>query len=224
MAALGERVAKDVSASIPGTVPCKNMIVLSGVKHLVRCFFFEKTPYSRTFYLWSSVVPLFNPMKSISLNYGKRLALKPNGQLFVEVPEDLGLFGKTVGALLSGGHLQPLLETDSMEAFLRTFPFDESNERPSTILDYGVANCLAGRLGAGARLLERASRSPFVDPFSTQIKELAVRRLSELKQGESIFLDAIETCERDNIAAHFPGMTMPVSTPAASAGGAGIRS
>src|SRR5882672_5962767 len=204
MAALGERVAKVVSASIPGTAPCKNMIVLSGVRHLVRCFFFEKTPYARTFYLWSSVVPLFNPMKNISLNYGKRLALRPNGQLFVEIPEDLGLFGKTLGELLSEGHLQQLLGTGSVEAFLRTFPFDESNERPSIILDYGVANCLAGRLEAGARLLERASRSPFVDPFSTQIKALAAQRVSELKRGESVFIDAIEACERDNIAVHFP--------------------
>ena len=205
MAALGERIAKVSSTSVREAMPCKNMIVLSSVRHLVRCFFFEKTPYARTFYLWSSVVPLFNPMKSISLNVGKRLALKPNGQLFVEVPEELQPFGKTLGEQLSAGYLQQLLKTDSVEAFLQMFPFDESNERPSTILDYGVANCLAGRLAVGTKLLERASRSPFVDPFSTQIHALASRRLSELNLGESAFLNAIAACERDNIAAHFPG-------------------
>jgi hypothetical protein len=204
MAALSERIARVVSAHIRGTAPFKNMIILSSIKHIVRCFFFEKTAYANTFYLWSSVVPLFNPMKNISLNYGKRLTTKCTGQLFVEVPEDLDLFGKSLGKLLSESHLQQLLEIDSIDAFLRAFPYDESNERPSIFLDYGVANCLAGRMEMGVRLLERASRSRFGDSFSAQIKSLAAERLSELKEGESVFLAAIEACERDNIAAHFP--------------------
>ena len=156
MAALGERVAKLVAASVPGAAPCKNMIVLSAVRHLVRCFFFEKTPYTRTFYLWSSVVPLFNPMKSISLNYGKRLALKPNGQLFVAIPEDLDSFGKTLGEQLVEDHLQQLLEADSIKAFLRTFPFDESNERSGTSKLSTRSSCRSCRLLA--RLVFQRSR------------------------------------------------------------------
>jgi hypothetical protein len=191
------------------------MVVLGSVRHIVRCFFFEKTPYARTFYLWASVVPLFNPMKNISLNYGKRLVLRPDSQPFIEVPGDFALFGKSLGELLAERHLQQLLETNSMDAFLRAFPFDESNERPSIILDYGVANCLAGRLEAGARLLERASCSSFGDPFSTRVKALAAQRLSELKRSESTFLNAVEACERENLSAHFPGVTAPVVTPAA---------
>lgn len=204
MTALSETVARVVSASIPGTVPCRNMILLSSVKHLMRCFLFERTPYRRTLYLWASVVPLFNPMKNISLNYGQRLALDGNAQFYVEAPDDLSLLGANLGKLLSGEPLRQLQATDSIEAFIRAFPFDESNERPSIILDYGIANCLAGRLDVGIRLLERASCSPFVDSLSTQIKTLAKQRLIELKQGESVFLDAIDACERANIVAHFP--------------------
>jgi len=143
-------------------------------------------------------------MRNISLNYGQRLALMPNGQFYVEVPDDLSPFGTNLGQSLSGEPLRQLLTTDSIEAFIRTFPFDESNERPSIVLDYGIANCLAGRLDVGVRLLERVGGLPFVDSFSMQIKTLAKQRLLELKQGESVFLDAIDACERANTAAHFP--------------------
>jgi hypothetical protein len=206
MAGLAERVAKAASASVLGAVPCKNMIVLSSVRYLVRCFFFEKTPYPRTFYVWASVVPLFSPMKNISLNYGKRLVVRPDGQPFVEIPEDAATFGKTLGSLLAERYLQQLLVIDSIEAFLQSFPFDDSNERPSTILDYGIANCLAGRFEAGMSLLEKVTRSPFVDMFSMQIKGLAAQRLTELNCSHSSFFEAVEICDRDNLAAHFPGV------------------
>jgi hypothetical protein len=206
MASISGRLARAASAVIPGSTACKGMIVLSSVKHLVRHFHFERTPNARTFYVWSSVVPLFAPMKNITLNYGHRLSLQRELQDYLKVPEDIPPFGKSLGELLAEKHVPSLAAVDSVEAFLHRFPFDETSRNTYENLDYGIAYCLVDRVETGVRLLEIASSTPHTNPFAISAKLFAQQRLADLKQGKAVFLKAIEACEQENLRLHFPGV------------------
>jgi hypothetical protein len=147
-------------------------------------------------------------MKGILLKFGKLLPLGANGHHSLEFTGDLESFARGLGERLRVEHLQQLQEIDSLEVFLRTFPLDYSTTNSSTLLIYGVAKCLAGGIDVGGKLLEGVIDAPVVDAVATQIlqiKALAAAHLAELAQGRSVFLRAIEACERNNIKDHFAG-------------------
>jgi hypothetical protein len=185
------------------------MIVICRVRHFVRCFIFERTSNARVINPWAGAVPLFVPMRGIVLTYGRLLPLGEDGHHTIKlVGDDLDSFATALGDRLCSEYLQQLQEMDSVEAFLRTFPLDDSTTNPSRLLVHGTANCLVDKVELGRSLLERASHAPVLGPAAAQIMQLnavAAAYLSDLEQGRSVFLRAIEDCERDNLTAHFPG-------------------
>jgi len=68
--------AKALASRMDGVEVIGDAILVSPTRHIVRGFWFERTPNHGFYYLWLFVVPLFGPtMKNVSLNYSTRISI-----------------------------------------------------------------------------------------------------------------------------------------------------
>ena len=97
---------------------CKNMLVVPPTDHILRCFFFERTPYKGLFYFWRVVLPLYTQQPYVTLRYSKRLA----EAAYIDLGE--AAFEQSVrdlGRIIAQGELDDLRSIGDPQAFLDRF-------------------------------------------------------------------------------------------------------
>jgi hypothetical protein len=112
------RALKRLEGSFNDLSICKDLLVVSPIEHIIRCFVFERTPYKGLFYFWRVVLPLYTPYPVLTLGYGGRLA---RGD-YIDLGE--AEFEQSVARLagiISQGELEDLRSIRNPQDFLDRF-------------------------------------------------------------------------------------------------------
>ena len=207
MKSLVRKIVAEVAELLPDVEISKRSIVVPPTHHIVRGFYFERTPYGRTFYLWKMFVPLFRPMGSLNLSYSQRISITGGAPLPIEVQQNATeKVAKDIAKTILSNHLSDLRRKTSVKDFLSTFPLGLVPTWPAVVLDQAIAQCIAGNTRSGRNLLESLKSAPDESPSFTAIRQLAARCFDELEQGQDFFMSSIGEYEAGNVIQHFPGI------------------
>jgi hypothetical protein len=115
---LSGRALKRLEGSFGDLRLCKYLLVVTPTEHIIRCFFFERTPYKGLFYFWRVVWPLYTQYPLVTLGYGKRLARGDHIDLGeVEFERSVARLAE----IISQGELADLRSISSPQDFLDRF-------------------------------------------------------------------------------------------------------
>ena len=206
MKTASSKLAKLLSSDLPGSVSSKNIVLFTHPHHLAHGLLLEKTAYAQSFYVWELIVPLLNPMRSLSLNYSHRISPSLDEKFLLTVVQGQETIASS--AILNSFRSQASLKYSNdihLNEFLGKFPIQTSEKRLNIILDYAVAQCFEGEVERGMELLRSVRTSHNQNDFEKTVSEQAAIYLDALASGDSReFLRLITHNEEDNIRRHFP--------------------
>jgi hypothetical protein len=201
----------------------KNMIVFAlRPTHIVRGFLFERTSKSEVFYVWRMVVPMFNKLQSMTLNYSQRLTFGEKHDARVHISEGEYIH---VGAMLEERMKAEfdsyLSRLQTPSDFLDLLPFESSDKkRPNVVLDYAIAFCLADRERLGRSLLLQLAELQ-ADTEMAKIVQTYAKRWLEVVDVRAAFDELVSKHEQENIETYFPILNRDGSHVKPAVGGSG---
>lgn len=206
MKSLSSQLIELLSSEFPVALPTRNILLFSPPHHFAHGLLLERTSYSRSFYVWELIVPLFNPMKSLSLNYSHRISISKDNRFLLSVQKG---GEKVASANISDAFRaqsdKKIIDNSDLQGFLRKFPMQASPKRQNVVLDYAVAYCLVGDVGHAMKLFKSLQTSILQDDFSKNISRQASIYIDcIISHGESALLGILKINELDNIGRHFP--------------------
>ena len=92
-----KKIFKLVAKSRPGLALCKDVLVVAPTDQILRGFLIETTTEKNMVYLWRVVMPLYQPRKSVYLDYSDRIS---NGDRVYIDPKDYQQSARAVEFLL----------------------------------------------------------------------------------------------------------------------------
>jgi hypothetical protein len=186
---------------------CKNMLVVPPTDHIVRGFFFERTPYKGLFYFWRVVLPLYTQWPVITLRYSKRLA---KGEYIDLSDSELQQSIQNLIQIISQGELGDLRAIGGPQEFLDRFGGASINEGYTPMIspfDAALTYYLAGNIPFCLDILDDFA-SEDLQPGRVDI-HLSARDLArEMRVDPSAAEKKIQALEKINIERLALGPTM----------------
>jgi hypothetical protein len=176
----------------------RDKLIVPPTEHILRCFVFERTPYKGLFYFWRVVMPLWVPLPTLMLDYGKRLL---NGAYVNLQPTDFHAAVRELKLAISQGELTYLQSISGPAEFL-----SEASKLPR-YSEMGPFFCrfqlalnlyLVGQLQPALVILDELASGDLqvgMASYSFLARELA----RDLRTRPASGLDRIKSWETDNI-------------------------
>ncbi len=150
----GVKIFRLIVRNLPGTILCKDMLVVAPTKRVVRGFLIETTTEKGRVYLWRVVTPLYRPMSSIILDYSTRIPER-GGDVYI----DQNAYEKSAeairGIILSEGHLDYLKRIREPHDFLRHTAWIRSGSPLRARFDHALTHYLVGNVRQAIEALRR---------------------------------------------------------------------
>lgn len=99
-----KRVFEILQRQLPGTMLCKDVLVVLPVDYILKGFLLETTTERDLVYLWRVVTPLYRPMQNLSLSHSERIA---GDKVYID-REDYKSAASLVHDLICGEHMDYL--------------------------------------------------------------------------------------------------------------------
>jgi hypothetical protein len=168
------RLFKLIEPTLPGVVLCKDMLVVTPTRHIVRGFLLETTTEKGRVYLWRVVTPLHRPIRSVILNYSDRIP--ETGEIYIK-PDALQQSADHIRAIIEQ-HVAYLRSIETTADFLRHASWIVDGSPILSRIDRALALYLAGDASRSAESLRAlkaeadrldARRREYIGPILEQI-------------------------------------------------------
>jgi hypothetical protein len=134
------RIFRLIEPTLPGAILCKDMLVLTPTRHIVRGFLLETTMEKGRVYLWRVVTPLHRPISSVILNYSHRIPETAD----VYVTADFRESASAIRAIIGEEHVAYLRSVETPADFLRHASWIVDGSPILSRIDRALALYLAG--------------------------------------------------------------------------------
>jgi hypothetical protein len=168
------RLFKLIEPTLPGVVLCKDMLVVTPTRHIVRGFLLETTTEKGRVYLWCVITPLHRPISSVILNYSDRIP--ETGEIYIK-PDALQESADHIRAIIEQ-HVAYLRTIETPADFLRHASWIVDGSPILSRIDRALALYLAGDTSRSTESLRAlkaeadrldARRREYIGPVLEQI-------------------------------------------------------
>jgi hypothetical protein len=168
------RIFRLIESTLPGVVLCKDMLVVTPTRHIVRGFLLETTTEKGRVYLWCVITPLHRPISSVILNYSDRIP--ETGEIYIK-PDALQESADHIRAIIEQ-HVAYLRSIETPADFLRHASWIVDGSPILSRIDRALALYLAGDTSRSAESLRAlkaeadrldARRREYIGPVLEQI-------------------------------------------------------
>jgi hypothetical protein len=167
------KVLNLVQPHLPGTVVCRDVLVVTPTDYVLRGFFLNSTSQKHHMDLWRVVMPLHRPLQYMVLNYSGIIPGPADGRIRVDdIP---GAVEAVLG--LIRGEIDALRRTQSAAAFLRHIARMSGNRSDVVQLDLALAHYLVGNGGDALRILRALDVAAETHPSRREIVQQALERI-----------------------------------------------
>jgi hypothetical protein len=188
------KVFKLVQPHLPGTILCKDVLVVGPTGYILRGFFLNTTSQKHHMDLWKVVMPLHRPHDDLMLTYGIMISGPDNFRVRVDEPKQAA---EAVLRCVRG-------EVDSLRAlkgpaqFLQHIAWRSGNESEPVQLDFALTHFLIGNVAEALRILRWLATREEV--FAVH-RNLVRQALAALEDTPSKFQQLIDGWRDANVAA-----------------------
>jgi hypothetical protein len=197
----GKRIFRSIAKRLPGTVLCKDVLVVRPTEHFVRGFTIETTSERDHVYLWRLITPLSRPIRTLILDYSERI---PERQKIRLDREDYEKSADDILAIIAGPHLDYLQKIRRPQDFLRHTSWIVDESPPLYRLDHALTHSLIGNLSQATDMLRSidrevdrwdAARREYIQPLVKQL----LRQIDDDPAGLAALLNKWED---ENVERH----------------------
>ena len=169
-----------IKKQLSGVELCRDMLVVTPTKHILRGFLIETTMEKGRVYLWRVVFPLHRPMRSVILDYSDRIPA--TGEDVYIKPDAYKESAEKIGVLVRE-HLEYLRNVRDPEDFLRHVAWMNGNPSISLRFDLALMYYRLGKVRQSLDIvraldlevdqLDKKRRLPFHDVVKHVAREMA---------------------------------------------------
>ena len=191
---LARRAHKLLQKSLPDLQFGHDLLFLSPVEHILRCFALERIFIPKgDAYFWRVVMPLYRPSPALVVNYGERLL---GGERVSLLDAELDRTIERLAQVVRGGELERLNEVRTPKQFLQHVKWEELPSTPNYRIDLALTHYLAGDAVACQEVLDELVARPPNPRWGKEIK-LAQEMAQEARENPSALTRRIEAWEQD---------------------------
>ncbi|WP_346295359.1 hypothetical protein LRC39_19575 [Rhodopseudomonas sp. P1] len=187
------KILKLVQPTVPGTVLCRDVLVLAPTSYVLRGVFLNTTSQKHHMDLWRVVMPLHRPLDNLVLTYGTIIAGPDDHRVKVDDVEEAA---EVVKQCLRH-EVQALRDIEGPAQFLQHISRRSGDDFEVVQLDFALAHFLIGNLSEARRILRSQVESPEIYPTHRQVTR---RAFDALEAGPEALQRLIDDWRDDNVA------------------------
>uniref|UniRef100_E6VID8 Uncharacterized protein n=1 Tax=Rhodopseudomonas palustris (strain DX-1) TaxID=652103 RepID=E6VID8_RHOPX len=187
------KILKLVQPTVPGTVLCRDVLVLAPTGYLLRGFFLNATSQKHHMDLWKVVMPLHRPLDTLVLTYGTIIAGPDDHRVKVD---DVERAAEVVKQSLRH-EVQALRGLEGPPQFLQRISRMSDNEFEVVQLDFALTHFLIGNVSEARRILRSQMERPEIYPTHRQVTR---RAFEALEASPEALQSLIDGWRDDNVA------------------------
>ena len=151
------KVLRLLQPSLPGTVMCGNMLVVTPTDYIARGFSLDTTWHKGEVKLWKVVMPLHRPFNNVTLDYSDTIPGESSGRFLIEKQD----CAKPADRILEkiALHLPSLEKLRGPQEFVAYIAWRSGSSATSVSIDFGLSHYLTGDVERAAVIFRNAARA-----------------------------------------------------------------